>query len=146
MAPGAEAVGDVAAVLGGDFAGVAFGFELTGVDPPDFVGGLFEEVEVVGGEEDGGAGAAEAVEIEEGLGAAEGVDGGEGVVDGEGGGGIELEVVEAADIAGFGGDFDGTGLGGVEAGGEAEQLVDAARIFADDADESAVGGGDGNLL
>ncbi len=47
---------------------------------------------------------------------------------------------------GLGGGFDGAGRGGLEAGGEAEELVDAARVFADDADESAVGGGDGNLL
>ena len=57
-----------------------------------------------------------------------------------------MEWVEGAEIAGGGVEMDFSGLGSVEAGGEAEELANAARFFADDADESAVGSGDGKLL
>ena len=146
FAPGALAGGDVLEITGGDFAGVAFGVEAAIVEPPDFVGDLVEQFEIVGGDEDRGAGAAEAFEAGEGAGFDEGIAAGEGMVEGEGGDGGELERVEGAEVAGGGieTDFAGVGLG--EAGGELEQLVDAGAILPNYADDSAIGSGDGNLL
>lgn len=88
-----------------------------------------EQFEIVGGDEDRGAGAAEAFEAGEGAGFDEGIAAGEGMVEGEGGDGGELERVEGAEVAGGGieTDFAGVGLG--EAGGELEQLVDAGAIL-----------------
>lgn len=146
FAPGAVAGGDVLEIAGADFAGIAFGVEAAVVDPPNFVGELMEEVEVVGGDEDGGAGAAEAFEAGEGAGLDERVAAGERVVEGEGGDGGELERVERAEVAGGGVETDFAGLGLGEAGGELEELVDARAILPNYADDSAIGSGDGNLL
>ena len=146
FSPGAVAGGDVLEIAGGDFARIAFGVEAAVVDPPDFVGELVEEVEVVGGDEDRGAGAAEAFEAGEGAGLDEGIATGQRVVEGEGGDGGELERVEGAEVAGRGVETDFAGLGLGEAGGELEELVDARAILPNYADDSAIGSGDGNLL
>ena len=146
LAPGAELGGDVLLVGGGQFAGVAFGMETAVVDPPDLIGDLVEQFEVVGGDENGGAGLAKPFNASDGASADECVRQGQSVIEYEGGDGGKLERVESAEIAGGGVEMDFAGLRGVEAGGEAEKLLNAARFFADDADESAVGSGDGNLL
>ena len=146
LAPGAELGGDVLLVGVGHFAGVAFGMETAVVDPPDLVGDLMEQFEVVGGDENGGAGLAKPFNASDGAGANECVCVRQSVVEYESGNGGKLEWVEGAEIAGWGVEMDFSGLGGVEAGGEAEELPRATGIFADDADESAVGSGDGKLL
>ena len=146
LAPGAELGGDVLLVGGGHFAGVAFGMETAIVNPPDLVGDLMEHFEVVGGDENGGAGLAKPFNGSDGAGADECVCVRQSVVEYESGDGGKLEWVEGAEIAGGGVEMDFSGWGGVEAGGEAEELPGAARFFADDADESAVGSGDGKLL
>ena len=48
--------------------------------------------------------------------------------------------------AGGGVEADLAGGGGGDTGGQLEELADAASLFTDDADDSAIGGGDGNLM
>ena len=146
LAPGAELGGDVLLVGGGHFARVAFGMETAVVDPPDLIGDLVEQFEVVGGDENGGAGLAKPFNASDGAGADECVCVRQSVVEYESGNGGKLEWVEGAKIAGVVVEMDFSGLGSVEAGGEAEELPGTTGIFADDADESAVGSGDGKLL
>ena len=122
---------DVLEVVGGYFAGVAFGEEAAVVEPPDFVGDLVEEFEVVGGEENGGSAATEAVNAGDGAGADESVGTGQSVIEGEGGNGGELKYVKRAKVAGGGVETDFAGLRRFEAGGEAEELANAACILAD---------------
>ena len=118
-------------VAGRYLTGVAFGEEATVVEPPDFVGNLVEEFEVVGGEEYGGSATTEAVDAGDGAGADEGVGTGQRVIEGEGGDGGELQHVKRAEVAGGGVETDFARLRRVEAGGEAEELADTACILAD---------------
>ena len=131
FAPGALFRRDVLEVAGRYFAGVAFGEQAAVVDPPDFIGDLVEEFEVVGGEENGGSATAEAVDAGDGAGADESVGTGQSVMEGEGGDGGELQYVNRAKVAGGGVETHFAGLRRFETRGEAEELADTACILAD---------------